>query len=129
MLHKIVMPALGQTVTEAVIEKWHKAEGEFVKKGEILLEITTDKASLEVEAFYAGTVLKIVHPEKETVAVNRIIAVLGGEGEEIPEDFIKDEPAPVPVEAAPAVVAPAPPVTESSNSHGSTSSAFSRAGS
>lgn len=111
MLYKIVMPELGQTVTEAVIDRWHKAEGDAVKKGEILLEITTDKASLEVEAFYDGTLLKIVHPAKATVEVGRAIAVIGDAGEKIPADFLKEEPRPAKPAApaaAPAASAPRP---------------------
>ncbi|MFH1708660.1 MAG: dihydrolipoamide acetyltransferase family protein [Planctomycetota bacterium] len=106
MLQKIVMPALGQTVTEALIEKWHKREGDAVRKGEVLLEITTDKATLEVESFFDGILLKILHAGGEIVLVNRLIAVIGPAGTPIPADFLKEEPLPpAAVSAAPA---PAP---------------------
>ncbi len=125
MLNKIVMPALGQTVTEAVIEQWVKKEGDSVKKGELLLEITTDKASLEVESFFDGVLLKILHEEGDTVEVNTAIAVMGDKGEEIPDSYLEElaaeapaspepeqeEPASAPAPAAsasPAVPAPAP---------------------
>ncbi len=49
MIQQILMPKLGETMTEASVEKWRKAEGEPIKKGDVILEITTDKATLEVE--------------------------------------------------------------------------------
>jgi len=55
MVQTVVMPKLGQTVEESTVLKWHKREGELVKKGDILFEIETDKAVLEVESFFEGT--------------------------------------------------------------------------
>jgi len=104
MIKKITLPKLGQTVEEATIEKWHKAEGDTVAKGDVLCEITTDKATLEVESFYSGTLLKILAPEGEELAVGALIAVVGDAGDEIPEDMLAEggvAPAEgVPVEAA-----------------------------
>ena len=54
MIKEIIMPRLGQTIEEATIEKWHKKEGDKVAKGDVLLEIMTDKAVLEVESFHDG---------------------------------------------------------------------------
>ena len=85
MVNQIIMPKLGQTVEEALIEKWHKGEGETVEKGEILFDITTDKATLEVESFFEGTLLKVLHAEGATVPVNTVIAFLGDPGDPIPE--------------------------------------------
>jgi len=89
VISKVTMPKLGQTMEKGVIEKWIKKEGDEVKKGDILLEITTDKATLEVESYVSGTLLKIVAKEGEEVPVNGIIAVVGDPGEEIPEEFLK----------------------------------------
>lgn len=85
MIKEIFMPKLGQTVEEAVVERWHKKEGDPVKKGEVLLEITTDKATLEVESFVEGTLRKIVVPEGATVPVNSLIAFVGNPDDPVPE--------------------------------------------
>ena len=60
MLHRIFLPQLGQTMEEGTIEKWHKKEGDAVKTGEVLYDLATDKATLEVESFADGTVRKIL---------------------------------------------------------------------
>ena len=87
MLQEVVLPQLGQTMEEGTIEKWHKAEGEPIKKGEILFELTTDKATLEVESFVEGVVKKILVEEGQTVAVNELIAIIGAEEDQLPEDI------------------------------------------
>ena len=80
---EILMPALSPTMTEGKIAKWVKKEGDAVKAGDILAEIETDKATMEVEAVDEGTLAKIVVPEgSENVAVNTPIALLAGEGED-----------------------------------------------
>ncbi len=84
------MPKLGQTVEESTVVKWHKRAGDAVKKGEILFEIETDKAVLEIESFVDGTLLKIIVPEGATVPVTAPVAFIGQPGEPIP-----DLPAPV----------------------------------
>jgi pyruvate dehydrogenase E2 component (dihydrolipoamide acetyltransferase) len=106
MLHRVFLPQLGQTMEEGTIEKWHKQEGDTVAKGEVLYELTTDKATLEVEAFAAGVVRKILAAEGQTLPVNQLIAVIGDAGEEVPEEFLQAQAAPPP--AAAPVVAPAP---------------------
>lgn len=85
MVQEIQMPKLGQTMEEGTVETWLVKEGEEVKKGEPLFEVTTDKATLEVEAFVSGTLLKIVVDEGEEVPVNEVIAYVGEKGEKIPE--------------------------------------------
>lgn len=90
MAHTVIMPKLGQTVEESTVLKWHKRAGDPVKKGEILFEIETDKAVLEVESFVEGTLLKIIVQEGETVPVTAPVAFVGQPGEPIP-----DVPAPV----------------------------------
>jgi pyruvate dehydrogenase E1 component beta subunit len=75
----ILMPALSPTMTEGKLAKWLKKEGDEVKAGDVIAEIETDKATMEVEAVDEGVLSKIMVPEgTEGVAVNSIIAVLGG---------------------------------------------------
>jgi len=85
MVQTVIMPKLGQTVEESTVLKWHKREGELVKKGEILFEIETDKAVLEIESFFEGTLLKIVVAEGQTVPVMVPVAFIGQPGDTIPE--------------------------------------------
>ncbi|NOZ23920.1 MAG: 2-oxo acid dehydrogenase subunit E2 [Planctomycetes bacterium] len=99
MISKVTMPKLGQTMEKATVEKWVKTEGDKVAKGDVLLEITTDKATLEVESYWEGTLLKIFAEEGVEVPVNHVIAVLGDPGDEIPDDIAA--PPPAPAEEAP----------------------------
>ncbi|MCG2659780.1 MAG: 2-oxo acid dehydrogenase subunit E2 [Kiritimatiellae bacterium] len=85
MVQTVIMPKLGQTEEESTVLKWHKREGEPVKKGEILFEIETDKAVLEIESFFEGTLLKIVVAEGQTVPVSVPVAFIGQPGDIIPE--------------------------------------------
>src|SRR3546814_213815 len=79
----ILMPALSPTMTEGTLVKWNVGEGDEVKAGDVIAEIETDKATMEVEAVDDGTVGKIVVAEgTEGVQVNAVIAVLVGEGED-----------------------------------------------
>ena len=80
---KILMPALSPTMTEGNLVRWLKAEGDIVKSGQVLAEIETDKATMEVEAVEEGTLAKIiVAAGSEGVKVNSLIAVLLEEGED-----------------------------------------------
>jgi pyruvate dehydrogenase E2 component (dihydrolipoamide acetyltransferase) len=80
---EILMPALSPTMTEGNLAKWHKKEGDPVKAGDVLAEIETDKATMEVEAVEEGTLGKIVVPEgAQAVKVNDVIALLLEEGED-----------------------------------------------
>ncbi len=81
---EIRMPQLGQTMTEGTIQKWLKQEGEFVARGEPLLEVETDKVVMVVESPAEGALLKIVHGENATVPVGALIAVLGDPSERVP---------------------------------------------
>ena len=85
MAHPITMPKLGQMTEESTIVRWLKREGEPVGKGEILFEIETDKAVMEVESFFDGTLLKIVVPENQAVPVMSTVAFVGTPGEPIQE--------------------------------------------
>src|SRR6187431_331335 len=80
----ILMPALSPTMEKGNLAKWLKKEGDKVKSGDVIAEIETDKATMEVEAVDEGTLAKIVIPEGTAdVPVNQVIAVLAGEGEEV----------------------------------------------
>ena len=80
----ILMPALSPTMEKGNLAKWLKKEGDKVKSGDVIAEIETDKATMEVEAVDEGTIAKIVVPEgTQDVAVNDVIAVLASEGEDV----------------------------------------------
>ena len=82
MPHKVLMPALSPTMTEGKLAKWLKKEGDKVKAGQVIAEIETDKATMEVEAVDEGTLGKILVPAgTDAVKVNTLIAVLLEEGE------------------------------------------------
>lgn len=83
MAEVIIMPKLGFNMDEGELVKWHKKEGDGVKKGEVLFEINTDKTTMPVEATWDGTVLKIMLDEGETADVFTPIAVVGEPGEDI----------------------------------------------
>lgn len=83
MAEIVRMPKLSDTMTEGVIAKWHKKVGDKVKSGELLADIETDKATMEFESFQDGILLHIGIPEKQSVPVDSIIAILGKEGEDI----------------------------------------------
>ncbi len=102
----ITMPALSPTMTEGTLAKWMVKEGDSVASGDIIAEIETDKATMEVEAIDEGTVAQILIPEgTEGVAVNTPIAIVLEEGEDA--GAIPAAPAPVATPAA----APAPAAT------------------
>ena len=114
---EILMPALSPTMTEGKLAKWLKKEGEAVKSGDVIAEIETDKATMEMEAVDEGTLGKILVPEgTEKVQVNQPIATLLVDGESAgaakPAPAVAAPPpkveAPKPVAAAPAPVAPKP---------------------
>ena len=80
----ILMPALSPTMEKGNLAKWLKREGETVKAGDVIAEIETDKATMEVEAADEGVLAKIVVPEGTAdVPVNQLIAILAGEGEDV----------------------------------------------
>ena len=85
MATEVIMPKAGIDMTEGQIIKWNKKEGEKVEAGEILLEIMTDKTSMELEAEESGYLIKIVKGDGETVPVTEIIGYIGAEGEVAPE--------------------------------------------
>ena len=108
----ILMPALSPTMEKGNLAKWLKKEGDKVKSGDVIAEIETDKATMEVEAVDEGTIAKILVPEgTQDVAVNEVIAVLAGEGEDVKSAGAGAASAPPKTAEAPAAkpaAAPAP---------------------
>jgi len=91
MAQEIKMPQLSDTMDSGKILVWHKKEGDTVKRGDILAEVETDKANLEIEAFQAGTLLKIATPAGTSADVGQVIAFIGEAG-----SIIEATSAPVP---------------------------------
>ncbi|TIP37173.1 MAG: pyruvate dehydrogenase complex E1 component subunit beta, partial [Mesorhizobium sp.] len=109
---EILMPALSPTMEEGNLSKWLKNEGDKVVAGDVIAEIETDKATMEVEAVDEGTLAKIVVPAgTEGVKVNALIAVLAVDGEDVDkagEGIGEEEP-----KAEAAAPAPAPAAAKS----------------
>jgi pyruvate dehydrogenase E2 component (dihydrolipoamide acetyltransferase) len=107
----ILMPALSPTMEKGNLSKWLKKEGDKVKSGDVIAEIETDKATMEVEAVDEGTIAKIVVPEgTQDVAVNDVIAVLAADGEDVKAagaGAASPPPKPVPAAEASAPAKPA----------------------
>ncbi|HBK31086.1 MAG TPA: dihydrolipoyl dehydrogenase [Porphyromonadaceae bacterium] len=93
MAHEIIMPKAGIDMTEGQIVKWLKKEGDPVSEGEIILEIMTDKTSMEIEAEASGILLKILHQDGETVPIAEVIGYIGQEGESV-DDMPQEEEEP-----------------------------------
>ena len=116
MATEVLMPQMGYDMTEGTVAKWVKQEGDAVEKGEIIAEIETDKATVEMEAEAGGVLRRIAVGEGATVPVGQVIGVIGAADEELP-DPAEMPPAPAPAtaeeaaapepEAAPAAPAPA----------------------
>ena len=107
MATEVVMPKLGADMQEGKIVRWLKKEGEQVKKGEIIAEVETDKADIEMEAYGSGVVRKILTPEGKVAPVGTLIAVIAEEREDISALLAGKVPAAA--ATGPAVVAAAPP--------------------
>jgi pyruvate dehydrogenase E2 component (dihydrolipoamide acetyltransferase) len=83
MITRVVMPKLTDTMEEGVVVAWKKHEGETVDSGDILAEIETDKAVLDLESFGSGVLRKVLVPEGETVKAGKLIAVIGEQDDDI----------------------------------------------
>ena len=83
MADEILMPRLSDTMTEGVIAAWHKKVGDSVKKGDLLAEIETDKATMELESYKDGTLLHIGTEKGGKLQVNDLLAIIGTKGEDI----------------------------------------------
>jgi pyruvate dehydrogenase E2 component (dihydrolipoamide acetyltransferase) len=98
MAKEITMPALSPSMTEGVLAKWHKKVGDTIKPGEVIAEVETDKATMDLEAYDKGTILLIAAPEGSKVPVNGRIAVVGEPGEKV--DAVSSS-SPAPASASP----------------------------
>ncbi|MEN8886321.1 MAG: biotin/lipoyl-containing protein, partial [Winogradskyella sp.] len=83
MAEVINMPRLSDTMEEGTVAAWLKNVGDKIEEGDILAEIETDKATMEFESFYEGTLLYIGVQEGETTEVDKLLAIIGEEGEDI----------------------------------------------
>src|SRR4026208_1544998 len=83
MAEVILMPRLSDTMTEGVIAAWHKKVGDPVKKGDLLAEVETDKATMELESYKDGTLLHIGADKGGKLQVNDLLAIIGNKGEDI----------------------------------------------
>ena len=83
MAEKILMPRLSDTMTEGVIAAWHKNVGDTVKKGDLLAEIETDKATMELESYKDGVLLHRGAEEGGKLQVNDLLAIVGDKGEDV----------------------------------------------
>lgn len=110
MAHSVVMPELGESVTEGTITQWLKAVGDTVSVDEPLLEVSTDKVDTEVPSPVAGVLLEIRAEEDDTIEVGDVIAIIGDAGE-APATTPAAPAAPAEPEPAPAAAAPAAPAT------------------
>jgi pyruvate dehydrogenase E2 component (dihydrolipoamide acetyltransferase) len=104
MAEVILMPRLSDTMTEGVIAAWHKNVGDAVKKGDLLAEIETDKATMELESYQDGILLHIGTPKGGKLQVNDLLAIFGKAGEDISALLAQHAGG----NSAPAVSAPAP---------------------
>jgi pyruvate dehydrogenase E2 component (dihydrolipoamide acetyltransferase) len=121
MAEIIKMPKMSDTMTEGVIASWLKKVGDTVKSGDILAEVETDKATMELENYEDGTLLYIGPKEKESVPVDGVLAIIGNKDEDISGLLSQIQgggapaaaPAPAPAQAAPEkAAAPAQPATD-----------------
>ena len=113
MAFEVKMPQLGLTMEEGTVTRWVKQEGDAVKAGEVILEITTDKLTSEVESEHDGVLLKIVAQEGEDIPVKGLLAYIGEAGEQIGDvapaaPAAPTAPAPAAETSAPVQAAPAP---------------------
>jgi pyruvate dehydrogenase E2 component (dihydrolipoyllysine-residue acetyltransferase) len=93
MASRVIMPKLTDSMEEGVVVKWRKAEGERVESGDVLAEIETDKAVMDLEAFASGTLLKILVPEGTTVPSGTLIGVIGEPDEDIRDILAGGQPS------------------------------------
>src|ERR1700744_1053501 len=111
MAEVILMPRLSDTMTEGVIAAWHKKVGDPVKKGELLAEVETDKATMDLESYKDGTLLYTGTDKGGKIQVNDLLAIIGAPGEDI-SSLVKgggSKPAPQPNATPAAAAAPAAP--------------------
>ena len=107
MAYEVLMPQLGLTMEEGTVSQWIKHEGDEVKTGDVIVEITTDKLTNEVASEHDGVMLKIVAQEGEDIPVKGLLCYIGQPGEAVGDAPAAPVAAPAAAEAAPAAAAPA----------------------
>lgn len=107
MAEVILMPRLSDTMTEGVIAEWHKKVGDTVKKGDLLAEVETDKATMELESYKDGTLLHIGTDKGGKLQVNDLLAIIGNKGEDI-SGLLKENGGGAAKEAQPQAIQPKP---------------------
>jgi pyruvate dehydrogenase E2 component (dihydrolipoamide acetyltransferase) len=118
MAEVIKMPKMSDTMTEGVIAAWHKKVGDSVKAGDILADVETDKATMELESYETGTLLFIGVKEKDSVPVDAVIAIIGKQGENFDALFSGQSGGSQAAAAIPAPVVEAPkPVAAVATTH------------
>ncbi|MEP0519756.1 MAG: dihydrolipoamide acetyltransferase family protein [Hyphomicrobiales bacterium] len=121
MAKPIVMPQVGQDLTEGLLVEWNVKVGDTVKKGDVIALVESEKASFEVEAYEEGTVLSLLYKAGELATVLEPIIFLGEEGESVPQE--SNEPSPV---AAVSTAAAVEPALQSDTTSSSSSSPLAR---
>jgi pyruvate dehydrogenase E2 component (dihydrolipoamide acetyltransferase) len=102
------MPKLSDTMTVGTLVKWLKKEGDVIKTGDMLAEVETDKATMELESYFDGTLLKIFSPAGSQLPIGAALCAIGKPGEKVEAPAPKAAPVAAPAPAAPVVAAPAP---------------------
>src|SRR5260370_1394056 len=108
----VVMPQMGESITEGTITKWLKKVGDTVQRDEPIFEISTDKVDAEIPSPVAGVLSEIKVPEGSTVTINTVVAVIGGAAGRSAVPAAAPPSAPAPAVATPAPAAPAPAPTD-----------------
>ena len=108
----IFMTQLSPTMTEGKIARWLKKEGDTLESGDVLLEVETDKATMEVEVIDEGVLHKIISPEGTLVPVGTAIGIIADEGEEVAADYVPENNVEAPEEAASPAPSPIPTPTQ-----------------
>ncbi|HWW40502.1 biotin/lipoyl-containing protein, partial [Pedobacter sp.] len=119
MAEIVRMPKMSDTMTEGVMAKWHKKVGDKVKSGDVMAEVETDKATMDLESYWDGTVLYIGVEEGKAVPVDAVIAVVGKEGEDYKAALEAEgagSPAAAPVAETKAEETPAAPAENKASS-------------
>jgi pyruvate dehydrogenase E2 component (dihydrolipoamide acetyltransferase) len=114
MAEVILMPRLSDTMTEGVIASWHKKIGDQVKKGDLLAEIETDKATMELESYQNGTLLHIGTPNGGKLQVNDLLAIIGEKGEDVAHLVAQHSGGAAPVQQEQTAPQPSPAVAPAS---------------
>lgn len=119
MAYKVIMPKLGLTMTEGLVAKWYKKEGDPVKAGDVLFEVETDKLTNEVEADCDGVLIRVLAQEGDSVPCKDTVAYIGQAGEVIDEGEASSNEAPAAkADAAQAATLSAPPAQAASAATG-----------